>query len=1014
MSQPYWITPAGSLGTIPEGVFFEIQLEAVDPIAVITPTIVQPTGGIATFRFATQTTIKFPLGTSVVLAGFVPEVYNGTYEVVRTSTSSIGLVNYSIEPVTTFGTITSVPVDVTYEVVAGQLPAGFAINEYGRIAGLGDTTLGGVAADVAIDTTSRFAIRARNGSSLADRTFSVTVAVLNQPYFVTPPGNLGVFVTGDQIVDLAVDVYNPDIYGVTIVRLVDGALPPGLNISTAGIISGVIGTQIESNVTYNFTLEVTDGQASNLREFDIFVYARQIMTADNDQPFGEPYRLSGDNTYITADIYNFSTPVMLTPAGSIGSVRTGNFFAFQFTAVDPNIPERPYEFINYADNLPPGLTLDPASGWLYGLIPAGAVNVTTYRFIVQVRDAIDTFLVSTPYTYSLTVNGPVLTDVVWITPPDLGSILNGSTSTLYVEAVSVSGLTLQYQLAGIALGDIPVFNSLPQGLQLLPSGHIAGRVSFDTFALDGGTTTFDRRTTTFDLTFTFTVNAVSTNNLVNAFQTFTIRVIRAYEQPYDNLYIQAMPPLDDRALLNSLLQNDQIFPPALIYRYDDLNFGVARNVIYNHAYGLTAATIDEYITSLNLNHYWKNLILGELKTAQALDDLGNVIYEVVYSQIIDNLINNSGQSVGKSVELPYVVDTGLGLTQTVYPNSLTNMRDQVIDTVGQTSAMLPRWMLSKQADGSVLGFTPAWVIAYTVPGQSGQIAYNIQTQFGIDRLNQVDFEVDRYELDNLLTKNWNRPEETWQYVETTFVDITNIESNISTVTISYSPRQFAPFTGDIATLENVIPASYNGTYTIVSCTTTEVVIVSTNTDTYTPATVWSPTASYNTDDLVTYFDTQFVCLVANTGEYPLPINPDPASQYWLAVRTPTVSALYTSTEPSLTTFDFSIDDASWINSLNPALILPWVNEENNIVGWGYGTPPGTTFDAGSLQFIAPVDMYTNTNAYDLYLAFPRRDVITPVGTLPLNFIPWTEDGSTLTWIDDETGSGPISWTTLDP
>jgi hypothetical protein len=92
------------------------------------------------------------------------------------------------------------------------------------------------------------------------------------------------------------------------------------------------------------------------------------------------------------------------------------------------------------------------------------------------------------------------------------------------------------------------------------------------------------------------------------------------------------------------------------------------------------------------------------------------------------------------------------------------------------------------------------------------------------------------------------------------------------------------------------------------------------------------------------------------------------------VRTPTVSALYTSAEPSLTTFDFSIDDASWINSLNPALILPWVNENNNIVGWGYGTPPGTTFDAGSLQFIAPVDMYTNTNEYDKYLVFQRNGI----------------------------------------
>ena len=31
MAQPVWITPAGSLGVIPEGVFFQTPLEAYDP-----------------------------------------------------------------------------------------------------------------------------------------------------------------------------------------------------------------------------------------------------------------------------------------------------------------------------------------------------------------------------------------------------------------------------------------------------------------------------------------------------------------------------------------------------------------------------------------------------------------------------------------------------------------------------------------------------------------------------------------------------------------------------------------------------------------------------------------------------------------------------------------------------------------------------------------------------------------------------------------------------------------------
>jgi hypothetical protein len=395
----------------------------------------------------------------------------------------------------------------------------------------------------------------------------------------------------------------------------------------------------------------------------------------------------------------------------------------------------------------------------------------TYNFAIRVYKTLDPTVISDYYYYSLSIVGSLSTEVTWLTPSDLGSIANGATSTLYVAAVNTSGIPLQYQLESGST------SQLPQGLQLLPEGDIAGRVSFNTFALDSGTTTFDVRSrnvynpnsnpttgvgteTTFDMVFTFTVNAYSVNGVVSVFKTFTIRVIRRYNEPYDNLYIQAMPPQNDRAILNSLLQNDDIFPTDLLYRSQDPNFGLATRVIYQHAYGLTAATLDTYVTALTLNHYWKNLVLGSIETAQARDDLGNVIYEVVYSRVIDDLVN-SGQSVGKQVTLAYPINAGDSTeVDVVYPNSLVDMRTQVIDTVGQISNVLPAWMLSKQANGSVLGFTPAWVIAYTKPGKSGQIKYNIETIFG-DRLNLVDFDVDRYELDNLLTNNWNREEQQW-------------------------------------------------------------------------------------------------------------------------------------------------------------------------------------------------------------------------------------------------------------
>jgi hypothetical protein len=733
---PSWVTPAGSLGTIPQGVYYRVPLlaESIDT--------------------------------------------------------------------------------VLYKVIAGRLPSGIQINEAGILSGNPNST----ALDVARDTTSKFAVRAYteqviNGvtviKGLADRTFSLTITGQSSVTWTTPTGTIGTYVDGVQVADLQVEYQDSDIYAVDVVSLIAGSLPPGMTISPQGVISGYITPntalsppsgydltpydqyafdfpQQSTDTTYYFTLKVDNGISSDVRDFNIVVYARNLLTADDTT-------VTADNTFLTADLSPTPPPIIITPPGSIGTVRSDNFYAFQFQALD--FLNNPYQFVA-TTALPPGLTLDPNSGWLYGYIPFGGIFSADYEFGIYVQLTDYPSVISETYNFSLTITGPVNSEIIWTTPSNLGSIDNGATSTFYVEAVNVSGIPLQYQLLSGS-------NSrLPQGLELLPSGHIAGRVSFDTFALDGGTTTFDvnlntvTQPTTFDMVAYFTVNAYSVNGLISVNKDFSITVIRRYNEPYDNLYIQAMPPLNDRELLDSLLQNPTIFPPDLIYRNDDANFGVARNVIYNHAYGLTAATLDDYVASLDLNHYWKNLVLGEIKTAQALDDAGNILYEVVYSQVVDNLVNNDGVSVGKEVALPFAINPNTPETiYTVYPNSLEDMRTQVIDTVGQVSNVLPRWMLSRQSNGSVLGFTPSWVIAYTNPGKSGQIAYNIQTSFGT-QLNLVDFEVDRYELDNFLTKNWNREDQHWnpQPPTLTTFDVDLIFSNWinnSLETIEWTNNQFS-------------------------------------------------------------------------------------------------------------------------------------------------------------------------------------------------------------------------------
>jgi hypothetical protein len=151
----------------------------------------------------------------------------------------------------------------------------------------------------------------------------------------------------------------------------------------------------------------------------------------------------------------------------------------------------------------------PKSGWYYGFIPDQGLTEITYSFNIQVSQTDNPSIASQLYPFTLTITGVTDSEVTWITPSNLGVIENGSTSILNVEAVNRGGATMKYRLAS---GE---FNQLPQGLTLLPTGEIAGRTTFNTFAVDLGFTTFDATQsnitgiseTNFDTEFTFTVNA---------------------------------------------------------------------------------------------------------------------------------------------------------------------------------------------------------------------------------------------------------------------------------------------------------------------------------------------------------------------------------------------------------------------------------------------------------------------------------------------------------------------------
>jgi hypothetical protein len=1096
MAQPVWITPAGNLGVIPEGVFIQLNLSAVDTGPVVYSLIagelpkgiqLNTTGSIVGVPIASARIQGTPLEVSAdVTSKFTvrassldvpPRVRDRTFTLTITGddapefvtpAGSLGIfydgdqLDIQIEYTDTD------PADtVVVNLIAGQLPGGITVSKSGLISG--------------------YIQPAPDVNKLAG--YDLT-AVSTTPY------------------DFIVSAINKN---------------------------------------YQFTLEVTDGRSTNLRTFEFFVYNRGTITADNTT-------ITADNSFVTADQTTERRPFLINSLPSdLGVVRGDNYYAYQFIGNDYDTADLKYAIsVNEGSGLPPGLELDPVTGWYYGYIPDQGItevdysfNIVTYQSdfvgteitctntafgtnyitcdstaqintsqpivftgttfggisslpttVYYVLDIVsptqftvastltatsaetlttatgtmqaNLIVASDPYPFTIAVSGEVDAEVTWLTDSDLGVLDNGDTSLLIVEAINRGGRELTYRLRSGA------FNELPQGLELLPSGEISGRVSFNTYAIDLGSTTFDSNTTTWDSKFTFTVNAYAQDtaqilynvesvtvvnggtgysdinlpviafstpvgasalpaqvgnitvtggaitsveltsagsgyvdpatititegyggsgaellavmrptgarDVVSVFKTFTVTVRRLYNKPYQNLEVQAMPPVNDRLLIAELLDNENIFVPEYIFRPDDPYFGKSRQVVYQHAFGLSPDTQDRYVESLYLNHYWKNLVLGSIETAQAVDADGNVVYEVVYSRIIDNLVNSSGESVSKIINTPYVLEDG---TTQVYPNSLTNMRDQVIDVVGQISTKLPLWMTSKQTNGRILGFTPAWVMCYVQPGKARQIAYYIATQFGT-QLNRVDFKVDRYILDRELSRNWDTATQDWTPNPTlttfdrfntggnTFIGEVDIATNLAYSDVNNRTLSYINALGGLDgiidqiagnTLIFVKQQDYNG----------------------------PPGSNYPTSDDA-------------WQDYLYPYSQDglgfdqAGTEFDEAVTVPGGDG--SSLNQRMAIYTISVDPVSEIVSLT----LTTQTEENEFVQitrgnfyltaqLRYPTSPGeglteiswlpletvttteTIFDGGSMAFEAPVDMYDPTDAYDKYLVFPKANIL---------------------------------------
>lgn len=645
---------------------------------------------------------------------------------------------------------------VSYKLLSGTLPAGTKNNPI--VVSL-PGYLTGTFAPVSSNSTHTFTIRAFDQyGNIRDRTFSISLFPEAAPKLVEVSGKL--LSTYDSTwVDTEIQYSNSVTTNMVTITLTSGELPPGMYLSGNRIKGYASPPTLTNNSPiikpYTFTLLLSSDLGNDSKQYTIEVINQRLVKPPhsrtpaicNDRPLS-PIELTDPN-------YGFYTQNNLIP-----TIKANNYFTFRVLGHDFDNDTLTYNF----GAMPPGLVGDSDTGWITGTPAMNTAGINDYVFTVSIAKKNKPNIVTPSDSFRLKVVNEIAEDIVWETPEDLGIIYNNTVCELTLKATSSHNLIYSF-----------VSGSLPANLSVEDSGALSGKVAFQP-----SDTNLQRNTET---EYVFTVQAYSSDYpKLRSFKTFKLTVKQYYVEPVETVYFKISPSFQGRSILDSLLTDTSIIPDADLYRIDDPYFGKSSNIKIVQSYGIPASSLETYIAAITTNHYHRDISLGELKTAISTDESGDVVYEVVYAEIVDNLVNSAGESIPQSItwEKPinlnlgpwtvnnsdihasysfdntYFTSLDPGSVQVLYPGSLDNMRSVLIDNMGQNadSYLLPRWMTSQQRNGNTIGFVKCWVICHTLPGKSEEIKSNIENNWNYS-LGDIDCTIDRLYVDKSSTYNWN-------------------------------------------------------------------------------------------------------------------------------------------------------------------------------------------------------------------------------------------------------------------
>ena len=795
MSYITWQTPAGNLGIIPHSESFEKALVATDssssPInyrllsGVLPPGMqIVPNGAIQgvpninTDIVGKTITYKFVVRAGTTAGAVADRTFDITISgvmapILKPAAQNLGNIFDGIRYRFQFSASNSTFSGLEYTINKGSVPLGLTLSSTGLLSGIpilqyNNTLLTRIRSytfSVKVSDGINFDIKEYSIAVVAKSLFSaddgverVDIGDLDvshdnhyPPVLITPGGSIGNVRQNDNFNYKfeAIDAEGSTVY-YTLTTAEDtewgGTIQVeiGFDLQDVGFDSTLFDQGAESlpGIKLNYITGWMSGTVNTIdstsKEYNFKVTPYKFQVRQNLPTI----LVYGDPVYYTltvqGDLYN--TITWQTPA-NLGTLADGKSSTLQVVATSTLKDSVAYSLANgYPQQLPQGVRLT-TDGLLIGRPSFRRFGVDGDTTVLAVAD-------SAGVVTGMDVTGPGV-----------------GTGAKVVEVISSTEIVVGPAVIAAAGTAITFYNNTKTVVLVLTE---PGRTTTITDYTDGADVT------TFDAVREFTVRASTIDGTRSSVRTFTVTIDNYNLAPFDNLYLKALPKVEQRTYIKSILNDASIFPEDLIYRPADPWFGKSKDIKTLLLPGIVPSTPSEYISSMIRNHYNKKITFGTIKTARAVDESFNTKYEVVYVELIDNKVNNSKSALKEQIDLSLLITNYFNndpAYRYLYPNGFKNMGNRVGGSLGfENRGALPDWMTSPQTDGRVVGFVNAAVLAYTVPNGANVIKYRLE-QSGFN-FNTIDFVADRYQLDAVLSDNYDKLNNKFlTSAETTFDEI---------------------------------------------------------------------------------------------------------------------------------------------------------------------------------------------------------------------------------------------------